>query len=154
MTSSKTKAETFVEQLEIERSGFDDDAHPLPRYQYDAFCLCRDLLLESDVSQAQRSRQHRISRQRVRNLLIDVYRDLGAEVFLLCTLAASITKLATITHKDLFPKLRTWWKAAACPHGLTEIASELHDAHLSDALVQMRKRKRATDDTGLKILQF
>jgi hypothetical protein len=49
MASSKTTAETFVQQLEIERLGFDDDAHPLPKYQYDAFCLCRDLLLESEV---------------------------------------------------------------------------------------------------------
>lgn len=42
----------------------------------------------------------------VRNLLVDVYQDLGAEVFLLYTLAALITKLATITYKDLFFKLR------------------------------------------------
>lgn len=153
MASGKTTSETLIQRLETARSMFDDDPHPLSTYQSRAFYLCCDLLWESEASQAQRSRQHRISRKRVRNLLIDVYRDLGADVFLLCTLAASISKLATITHEGLLPKIRAWWKAAARPLGLREIASELCDDHLKDVLIAPTpKRQRAALDTGMRNL--
>ena len=37
MTSNKLSAATFIKQLETERDAFDDDIHPLPKYQRDAF---------------------------------------------------------------------------------------------------------------------
>lgn len=125
MGSNKMSVATFIEELESERTTFDDEIHPLPKYQYKAFELCCDLLREDGTSMAQRSDQHRSSRLRVRTLFTDVFVGLGAEVFLLCTLATSITKLSTISHRDLFSQLRAWWKSASHPCGLTETANDL-----------------------------
>lgn len=135
MASNKMSANTFVERLETERATFDDDTHPLPKYQKDAFELCCILLQEDTASLAQRSKQHRSSRLRARTLLIDVFNGLGAGVFLLCTLAATITKLSTITHSDLFPKFRAWWKTSEHPHGLTECAEGLCEAKSIGAFI-------------------
>ncbi len=135
MASNKMSATTFFERLEMERATFDDEAHPLPKYQKDAFESCCKLLQEDAASLAQRSKQHRSSRLRARTLLIDVFNGLGTEVFLLCTLATTITKLSTITHSDLFPKLRAWWKTAEHPHGLTECANGLCDVNSIGAFI-------------------
>ena len=85
MASNEILANTFVERLETERATFDNDTHPLPKYQKGAFELCGILLQEDTASLAQRSKQHCSSRLRARTLLIDVFNGLGAEVFLLCT---------------------------------------------------------------------
>ena len=145
----------FVERLETERATFDDESHPLPKYQKDAFELCCKLLQEDEASLAQRSKQHRSSRLRARTLLIDVFEGLGAEVFLLCTLATTITKLSTITHSDLFPKLRAWWKTAEHPHGLTECANGLCDANSIGSLAALPKKRQSREEQiGRRVFSF
>lgn len=149
MTSSKMSATTFIEHLEAERATFDDDIHPLPKYQKDAFESCCQLLQEDGASLAQRSKQHRSSRLRARTLLIDVFDGFGAEVFLLCTLATIITRLSTITHKDLFPMLRTWWKTAEHPQGLRECANGLYDANSITTFIIPSREGLPSETTGL-----
>ncbi|OCL14011.1 hypothetical protein AOQ84DRAFT_69950 [Glonium stellatum] len=97
----------LIEQLEKERATFNNDTYPLLSYQIDAFRSCYDLLREDMVSLAKRSKQSRSERLRARTFLMDVFLGVGPEVFLLCILAAPISKLHKITPKGLLPKLQS-----------------------------------------------
>ena len=144
MTSRRSMP--LLERLELEKSTFDDDAHPLLRRQQDAFQLCCDFLRDNPMSQTQKSTKHRYSRLRTRTFLLDVYTGLGADVFLLCSLAVSITDLSTMQHKSTFPKLREWWKTTLHPRGLTEAANELCAANSIGALATPPKKRQSPED--------
>ncbi|KAF7509569.1 hypothetical protein GJ744_007969 [Endocarpon pusillum] len=134
----------FIELLESERATFDDSPFPLPKHQNDAFTLCCELLREDQVSLAKRSKQRRSTRVQARTLLSDIFLGVGPEVFLLCTLSTSISKIASVALKGLVPELRRWWKAASHPHGLTETAKELCEANsISSLVVPIRKRQHS-----------
>ena len=135
MASYKLSVTAFIEKLEIERARFGNDAHPLPNHQNTAFESSCELLQENAASLNHRSKPQRNLRLRARTLLIDVFVGLGPEVFLLCTLAAAVTKLSTISQRDLFPNLRAWWNIAEHPHGLTECANGLCDSKSIGALI-------------------
>jgi hypothetical protein len=75
---------------------FGDEIYPLSTYQNVRFESCYQLLLEDKVSLDRGSLQRKSKRIRVRNLLVDVLLGLGSEVFLLCTLATTITQLAIV----------------------------------------------------------
>jgi hypothetical protein len=142
----KRSIESLMERLELEKSTFDDDAHPLLRHQQDAFQLCCDLLRDNPMSQTQKSTKHRYSRLRARTFLLDVFTGLGADVFLLCTLAVSITDLSKISHKSTFPTLREWWKTALHPRGLTEVANEICAANSIGTLATPPKKRQSPED--------
>lgn len=127
--STMSSTRWFVELLECERATFDDDAYPLPKHQKDAFEVCCELLKEEETSMAKRSKQRRSTRHRAHTLLCDVFSGVGPEVFLLCTLCTTISKLATVSLKSLIPELRRWWKTVSHPAGLTETARELCEAN-------------------------
>ncbi|KAI9780729.1 MAG: hypothetical protein M1816_002682 [Peltula sp. TS41687] len=132
----------FIELLESQRATFDDEAYPLPKYQSDAFQSCYELMREHPFSK--RSKQRRSTMMQTHTLLTDVFLSVGPEVFLLCTLSTSISKLATITLKGLVPELRRWWKTVSHPQGLSKTANELCQANSVDTLVNSaRKRKHS-----------
>ena len=142
----------FLELLDCERATFDDDAYPLPKHQKDAFELCCELLKEEETSMANRSKQRRSIRYRARTLLSDVFSGVGPEVFLLCTLCTTISKLATVSLKVLIPELRRWWKTVSHPTGLTETARELCEANSISSLVapgRKRQHSEVTVDAGM-----
>jgi len=142
----------FIELLECERAKFDHGAYPLPKHQKDAFDLCCDLLKEEETSLAKRSKQRRSTRSRAHTLLSDVFLGVGPEVFLLCTLCTTISKLATIPLKSLIPELRRWWKTVSRPAGLTETAKELCTANFIGSLVtadRKRQHSEVTVDAGM-----
>ena len=142
----------FLELLDRERATLDEDAYPLPKHQMDAFELCCDVLTEEETSLAKRSKQRRSSRSRAYTLLGDVFLGAGPEVFLLCTLCTSISKLATVSLKGLIPELRRWWKTVPHPAGLTETARELCEANSINSLVapdRKRQRLEATVNAGM-----
>jgi hypothetical protein len=91
----------FVEQLESIRLTFDNDTYPLPKHPKDAFKVCYELLKEDVTSLAKRSKQRRSMRLRARNLLMDVFKSIGRDTFLLCILTTYISTLATIKIKNL-----------------------------------------------------
>ena len=124
----------FVEQLEKVRLTFDDDTYPLPKHQHTAFQLCSELLSEDDVSLASRSKQRRSVRSRARTLLIHVLEGLGSELFFICTLATSISTLATVVLDGLLSLLRQWWEGVPHPRGLTIHATRLCEAGVIKAL--------------------
>ncbi len=96
----------FIKQLESVLLTFDNDTHSLPKHQNNAFQPCYELLTEDAISLAKRSKQRRSIRLRARTLLVDVFKGIGREMFLLCTLATRILLLATIEIKGLVLALR------------------------------------------------
>lgn len=137
----------LIEQLEKERTTFNNDTYPLLSYQIDAFRSCYDLLREDVVSLAKRSKQSRSERLRARTFLMDVFLGVGPEVFLLCILAAPISKLHKITPKGLLPKLQSWWKSASHPQGLTAAATELCEANSISTLISSSRKRQFSEIT-------
>ncbi len=124
-----TTSKSLIELLETERRAFDDDAYPLPKHQIDRFRSCCELLVEDDDSLRKRSKQRRSCRAKVKTLLGDVFLSVGPEVFLLCTIAATISTLGQVVLSHLVPDLRRWWNAVAHPTGLTKTANTLCKIH-------------------------
>lgn len=147
----------FIEQLERERATFGDGACHLSTYQTGPFQLYCELLREDATSLAKRSKQRRSVRLRARTLLVDVFSDLGCEMFLLCTLTTTISTLATIPIKGLVPALRRWWKGVSHPNGLAETANKVCESNSINALISAltllsTKRRISTDNNGLNTL--
>lgn len=94
MVSSKTSAVFVIECFETERCTFDENAYELLKRQEKAFELCCDLLKSDPMSQMQMSSKQRYMKSRAQPFLFDVFNSLGAELFLLFTLAVSITDLS------------------------------------------------------------
>jgi len=117
--------ESIIEQFETERQNFSESACPLLPKQSDGFDAWCNLLQESATSLVKRSRQHRSRRLRARTLLGNVFSKLGPEVFLLCTLATTISKLAETRREDFVTKLQIWWTKASHPQGLTQTANKI-----------------------------
>ena len=91
----------FYELLKKKRKTFNANTHPLPFYQNDAFKLCLKVLQESAISLEKQLSSRQSIRLRTRTLLTDVFISLGPKVFFLYTLAAPISKLATVLVKNL-----------------------------------------------------
>ncbi|KAK5079437.1 hypothetical protein LTS08_000013 [Lithohypha guttulata] len=117
----------LINELKIQKDTFDDTTYPLPSYQLTKFESCIQLLQESTKSLSHRSSPQSGRRTRVRVLLKDIFLALNSEVFLLCTLAASITTLADVAQQGLIRDLGNWWKETAHPQGLSGIGSKLCD---------------------------
>jgi len=133
----------FVKQVENIEAIFDDDICSLDEDQHNAFQSCCGLFQEEAASLEKRSTAQRYRILRVRKLLQQVFLHLGAEVFLLCTLATSITTLSKLDRIKLLPKLRRSWKRATTKIGLTQAAQKAcADNNVSDLI------KREVPDTG------
>lgn len=116
---------TWQERLRKELETFDDDARPLLSSQLNAFQACSKLIKEQPLARMQITKKQRYGRLRGRTFLLDVFHNLGPELFILCCLTISISELSRIGQKDAVPKLREWWKCVNHPRGLTEIAGTL-----------------------------
>ncbi|QVM05880.1 hypothetical protein D8B26_000587 [Coccidioides posadasii str. Silveira] len=116
MSAASNPSDSLIELLEKELATFGDAApYPLLSYQINAFLSYYDILREDDASLAKRRKQRRSERNRLRDLLIDIFIGVGAEVYLLCTLALPISRLSAEKSRDFIPKLRLWWKDAPRP---------------------------------------
>ncbi|KAF2174574.1 hypothetical protein K469DRAFT_151886 [Zopfia rhizophila CBS 207.26] len=134
----------LIEQLERARSTFDDKTSMLPTYQQEAFNKCHKLLRDGPISSATgASQRSRVTRAHA--LLVDVFSQLGAEAFLLCTLATSITKLSSVTQNGLIADLRRWWEATSHPQGLTAVASDLCKTYSIESLVSPPRKRRISE---------
>ncbi|KAK3700530.1 hypothetical protein LTR37_015931 [Vermiconidia calcicola] len=132
----------LVEELENGRLEFEDAGKPLLSWQQDSVDTCLFLLREDAELMAGRSKQRRSERMRVRALLHDVFLGISADVFLLCVLAAPISKLAKLTPKNAIPKIRSWWKDAVHPHYLEEVATQLCNEESIVALLTTSRKRR------------
>ncbi|KAF2193618.1 hypothetical protein K469DRAFT_239323 [Zopfia rhizophila CBS 207.26] len=138
----------LIDQLKKKMEGFNTETYPLASSEIRAFKTYYELLKEDASSLKRRSKQRRSARLRVRSLLVDVFFGIGQEVFLLCTLAVSITTLATVTQTGLVSKLREWWKSASHPQGLTGASRHTCGAYSITALFT----SLVMNDTGMRRL--
>ena len=116
---------------------FDENTTSLLEGQKRSFELCCTLLREDDdLSRGGKSR--RSIRQRARKFLKDIYQSIGPEVFLLCTLGPSITRLGENALRIRLSTIQTWWCTALKPQGLTTVATELCQAKTISSLVQSK----------------
>ena len=121
---------------------FDDVAYPLTNHQQNAFQGCCRLLEETESSLQRLSRTQRNTRQRARDLLVDIYRGVGTEVFLLCALSITISKLGAVPQKNLLPQLRKWWNTTSRPKGLSETSTTLcKEAGIAEVIKSGKKRQ-------------
>lgn len=142
MSATSKPRHTLIELLEKEIATFGDTPCPLLSYQIDGFTTYYEILREDEMSLAKRTKQRRGERQRLCNNLTDIFLTIGAEVYLLGTLAAPMSILSTETSRELVPKLRLWWKSAPRPNALSLTAAELCSTYSIAALVSScRKRK-------------
>ena len=132
---TRSSDESIIRKIETERQKFANGACPLLQGQSDAFDVWCNLMQESATSLRKCSRQHRSRRLRARTLLGNIFSKLGPEVFLLCALATTISKLAETPREEFVTKLQSWWTEASHPQGLTQIAKEICEANSIETLV-------------------
>jgi len=97
----------LIKKLGKELATFDNDMSSLLLNQDHAFILYYDLLGEDTEKLARQSSSRRSVRLQARELLTDVFRSLGPKVFLLFTLAVSISKLSKIAPQTCLPKIQS-----------------------------------------------
>lgn len=83
-----------------------------------AYCLLHDIIKHSV------SRQTQNRREKVRQHLKNVY-SIGKPLFVLVAVTISITDLASLEHKELFPRLEYWWQNNVPSHKFESRAIEL-----------------------------
>jgi hypothetical protein len=141
----------LLRDLEAERATFHDDKLPLLSYQASAFNSCLELLQEDEASLSRLTKQRRSDRLKVRTFMSDVYLGVGSEVFLLCIITTTITRMEKIHLRHAIPKLRTWWRACLHPNGLTAITKELCDAYSIENLISSHQTKAGMGNTVLTL---
>jgi hypothetical protein len=117
----------FILQLDIKRQTFEESIRPLNKKESQSFQSWLDLLQDTNKSLPKPSRSNRSRRSIARTLLKDIFLNLGPDVFLLCTLAISYTRLAEsrLRSENLTSLVRSWWSTVSHPKGLTATASDL-----------------------------
>ncbi|OJD23596.1 hypothetical protein ACJ73_05048 [Blastomyces percursus] len=132
-----------TEVLERAIKLFDNDSSELLSFQIDAFNSYYDILREDETSLAKRPKQRRNERQRP----CHIFASMGAEPFVLFTLAVSRSRLNAAAQKPILLKLRSWWKSTSQPRGLTLVVKNLCEAKSIEPLVSSyRKRKLSETD--------
>ncbi|KAF1809593.1 hypothetical protein P152DRAFT_461276 [Eremomyces bilateralis CBS 781.70] len=147
MTTNAKASSWLIQRLDDERTIFDNDVYPLSIIQNKRFNDCVKLLREGETSLASRSGQRSSRRRRVRLFLADVFSSLGSAAFLLCTLAAPITTLATVRQLGLLQHIGKWWKTVPHPRGLVEKANKLCSTASIPRLVSQIVPNRNPKDT-------
>ncbi|PGG97178.1 hypothetical protein AJ79_09315 [Helicocarpus griseus UAMH5409] len=124
-----------TEVLERAIKLFNNDSSELLSFQIDAFNSYYDILREDEMSLAKRPKQRRNERQRVCDTLTDIFVNMGAEPFVLFTLAVPRSRLNAAAQKSILLKLRSWWKSTSQPRGLTLVVKNLCEAKSIEPLV-------------------
>lgn len=131
----KDWSEWLISTLRREMTTFDDTTSSLLERQNKAFSLHCDLLREDEASLETRSSSTRSVRLRAREVLKNIFQVLGPEIFLLCTLSVSITKLGEIAPRTRISTLQSWWDAIEPPQGLVTIAKAKCDENAIETLI-------------------
>ena len=142
----------LIGKLEAVRVTFENDTHK-PLLPHKSLKKCYDLLFEKKAILEGQTKSKRSRRQRVRNIFMEVFRSVGSEVFVLCILAAPITKLSEIKLEDILADIQTWWNTAEHPQELTVAAEQFCvDNSISALIPPSRKRSlsQVTITTGKK----
>ncbi|KAM5462286.1 hypothetical protein MauCBS54593_008053, partial [Microsporum audouinii] len=105
-------------------ANFNDNPSPLPSRYCEAFDSYCEILREDEGSLANRLKQRRNERQRIRRILTDIYVEMGPTPFFLCTIAVPKTRLGGAAPQDIFVQFQSWWKGSP-PRGLTMAAEKI-----------------------------
>jgi len=127
-------SQEFLNKLENARKSFTNDPFPLENRQEKAIKKYVLLLSEKRTTQSLPS-STRYTRDRARQLLIDIYKKIDPDVFILCTLAATITALGSIPANGLILELYTWWLSKSHPAGLSQVTRLVCTSNSIDSLV-------------------
>jgi hypothetical protein len=106
--------EKLLELVEKERHTFSGDYFPLHHKNLDAVKKCSDL-----IAQDRNSIHRNTPKTRAHTILTDIWAHLP-EVFVLCSLAITPTRLGTLKSRDYLRKLLKWWEKAEQPKALVE----------------------------------
>jgi hypothetical protein len=127
MSSTKSYIKSsawLITELTRELNTFNNN-NSLLTHQEKRFKSYKLILLEDQSSLAIRSSQDRSRRVRNRDLLVNVFRTLGKEVFVLCIISTAPTNLSVVDRCGLIPELQKWWINTSHPRALAEVAAEL-----------------------------
>ena len=131
----------FYESLEKKRKDFEEGSYTIVSRLKTTFSRWDVLVREDDASLQNRSSGRRSIRRRARDLIREVYEAMDPDVFLLCTLVTSISKLATVKTEGLIRDLSQWWKAKPHPYALTEASTALcKEYSVSDWFISRKGR--------------
>jgi hypothetical protein len=145
MPSPQDRSDWLVGELQKTIATFDDDTSALLQGQQRAFELRCELLREDVESVRRRSKSNRSTRLRARTLLGEIFESLGAEVFLLCALGPTITKLGDYAPYIRLSTVETWWRSIPRVRGLVRVATELCEANAIAFLAPPAKKPRLSD---------
>jgi hypothetical protein len=118
----------LISRLDDALSTFDDSIVDLLPPQRRMFRSWSSVLQENEESIAKRSRAQRSVVLRTRQLLADIFQTVGKEVFFLCAITFSVSKLNLIVSKVQLRQIRSWWSKQRPPRGLVETASSFCNA--------------------------
>lgn len=132
VTAKSDATQNLIQQLEGKVRTFHDETRSLLSYEQELFKLCVDLLTETAKRLKALSPSWRSTRLQARTLLCNVFSNMGPEVFLLCTVTISISKLAEGNHaarENRVSAIKEWWTTVTAPERLKILASQLCEAH-------------------------
>ena len=117
MAQMKSKAtltsEDLVGLLDQELQRFSDEYFPLHTSQLDAIKRCTAVVDEDDNAATN------VPKKRAQRILTDLWTHLP-EAFLLCSLAATPSKLGSLKAVDYMKYILRWWDGVKAPAGLTK----------------------------------
>jgi hypothetical protein len=130
LRTAKDLTPKFIQLLEAKAKTFHENNRSLRTEEEKLFKSWLTLLEETYDTLEERSTSWRSTRVQARTLLCDIFAKIGPEVFLLCTLTTTISKLAEPNlRKNCVPALEAWWMTTTAPKRLTELASERCKKH-------------------------
>ncbi|ORY01892.1 hypothetical protein BCR34DRAFT_89943 [Clohesyomyces aquaticus] len=144
----KDCSDWLIGELQLNLQLFDDSTTSLLQSQKKTFDACCALLREHAEVVKNQPRSSRSTRRRARELLMDVFKSLGPEAFLLCASGPSITKLGENASHIRFSTIRNWWDSALRPQGLALVAKELCKDCGIGSLVQLPQKRRVSEGHG------
>ncbi|PVH93558.1 hypothetical protein DM02DRAFT_676772 [Periconia macrospinosa] len=130
----------LIQKLETQLATFDENTKALLQGQKQAFNTYYELLHE-DPGNKQRSKNSRSLRRKARELLGDIFKTLGLEVFFLCTLEPNITRLGANAPYIRLATIQNWWDTAHQPQGLARVAKDLCGDSISSIFPKSQKRR-------------
>ena len=102
---------------------------------------------------AKQQKQCCSKRNQLHNLLVNIFIDVSAEVYLLCTLAVLMSRLSVKMFRELISKLCHWWKVSSWSNTLTLTAAELCESYFITTLISFYWKCKVLRITSVSDMQ-
>ncbi len=127
----------LMEKVEKQRQTFSDDYAPLHKTRIDAIQRLSDLIELSETP------KRNTKKKRAKIIATDLW-DFSPEVFVLCALAETPSRLGCLKADDYAIKFQRWWKEVQHPEGLDKTIAQL----LEDQVLLSLKHKVRNNSPG------